>query len=222
MQSDRRITNRYLSARFLGRTGEALIFLFLVNVAFNVFPLQLSDSGWQERFAYIFRTTSFFPLLGSSLIFLCEIQARSAGGPPFFPLRRIQRLAPVAALGFLMLIPLQINSVYTQIRDSDNEAQRSIRQVERQVNTISGIKSFPELQQILSRIPPDLQPQSGQSIAEIRVRLVDRAETELARLRIAANTAKRRAIEKAVPDSIRDLLMCLIYFIAFYGIRTLK
>lgn len=220
MQSDRGITNRYLAARFLGRIGEALIFLFLVNTLFGVLPLQLFNAGWQERFAYLFRSSSFFPLLGSALIFLCESQARSAG-PPFFPLRRIQKFAPLAALGFLLLIPVQINAVYTQIRDSDNEAQRTIRQVDRQVNALRGVNSLPQLQQILSRVSPDLRPQPGESIVEIRARLVDRGESELARLRIAANNAKREAVKKGVPDCIRDFLICLIYSIAFYGIRAL-
>ncbi|MFN7899635.1 MAG: hypothetical protein ACK5N0_08230 [Synechococcaceae cyanobacterium] len=219
MQSDRGITNRYLAARFLGRIGEALIFLFLVNTLFGVLPLQLFNAGWQERFAYLFRSSSHFPLLGSALIFLCESQARSVG-PPFFPLRRIQNLAPLAALGFLLLIPVQINAIYTQIRDSDNQAQRTIRQVDRQVNTLRNVNNLDQLQQLMSRVSPDIPLQPGESIVEIRARLVDRGETDLARLRIAANNAKRNAIKKAVPDCIRDAMICLIYAIAFYGVRT--
>lgn len=220
MQSNRGIVNQLLATRFLGRIGDALILLFLVNIGFGLFPLRLTNPAWQETFGLLFRSSSLFALLGCALIFLCESQPR-VSSPPLFPLRRIQKLAPLAALGFLLLIPLQINSMYLQIRDSDNAAQKTIRQVERQVNLIRSLNSLAEFQQFTKNLPPQLQPMPGASLIEARSRLVDRGEDELARLRIAANKAKSDMVRKAVPDAIRDSLACLIYAFAFYGIRTL-
>ena len=220
MQSNRGIVNQLLATRFLGRIGEVLLLLFIVNFVFGVLPVQLANPAWQEKFGALFRSSTLLPLMGCALIFLCEGQAR-ATSPPLFPLRRIQKLAPLAALGFLLLIPLQINSMYVQIRNSDNEAQKTIRDVERQLNVIRSMNSLADLEQIYKNLPSLIQPTPGLSLVEIRARLLNRGENELARLRIEANNAKSEMIRKAVADGIRDSLLCLIYAIAFYGIRTL-
>ena len=221
MQHSRGLVGRQLAARFLGRIGEALAFLFIVNILFGLFPLQLTNPGWQQRVAFLIRTSSIYPLMAAALIFLCEHHAKSLS-PPIFPLKRIQKLAPLAALGFILIIPLQTNSIYLQIRNSDNEAQRTIRQVDRQVAAFRAISSVSELQQITQNLPPIVRPAPGISLVEARSLLVDRGETELARLRILANKAKSEAIKRAVPDAIRDALTCLIYAVAFYGLRSIN
>lgn len=221
MQSTRGLIGRQLAARFLGRIGEALAFIFIVNILFGLFPLQLSNPGWQERIAFLVRSLSVYPLMAAALIYLCESQAKSLS-PPIFPLKRIQKLAPLAAIGFVLLIPLQINSIYLQIRNSDNEAQRTIRQVERQVAAFRAISDVSELQQITQNLPPAVRPAPGISLVEARSLLVDRGETELARLRILSSKAKSETIKRAVPDAIRDALICLIYAVAFYGLRAIN
>jgi hypothetical protein len=221
MQPSRGLVGRQLSARFLGRIGEALAFLFIVNILFGLFPIQLTNPGWQERTAFLIRSLSVYPLLAAALIFLCENQAKSLS-PPIFPLKRIQKLAPLAALGFILLIPLQTNSIYLQIRNSDNEAQKTIRQVERQVAAFRAITNAAELQQITQNLPPIVRPAPGISLVEARSLLVDRGETELARLRILANNAKSEMIKRGVPNGIRDALICLIYSVAFYGLRFIN
>jgi hypothetical protein len=124
-----------MSRRFLGRLGFALILLFTVNTLFGLLPLQVLNPTWQLRVADLLRTTAPFTLLGATLLYLYE---GPVGGPPYFllPLRRIQRLAPFAALGFLLLIPLQIHASYVQIRNADSAAQTTIRSVERRIEAI--------------------------------------------------------------------------------------
>jgi hypothetical protein len=221
MQPTRGLIGRQLAARFLGRIGEALAFVFIINILFGLFPLQLTSPGWQERVAFLLRTLAVYPLLAAALIFLCENQAKSLS-PPIFPLRRIQKLAPLAAIGFVLIIPLQTNSAYTQIRNSDNEAQKTIRQVERRVTEFTAISSLSELQQITQNLPPGVRPAPSIPLIEARALLVDRGESELARLRILSNRAKSDTIKRAVPDLIRDGLICLVYAIAFYGLRHIN
>jgi hypothetical protein len=221
MQPTRGLIGRQLAARFLGRIGEALAFLFIVNILFGLFPLQLANPGWQERVAFLLRTFSVYPLIAAALIFLCENQAKSLS-PPIFPLKRIQKLAPLAAIGFILIIPLQASSVYTQIRNSDNEAQKTIRQVERRVTVFKAIANVSDLQQVIQTLPPSVRPDSGLPLIEARSLLVERGESELARLRIMSNRAKSETVKRAVPELIRDALICLIYAIAFYGLRHIN
>lgn len=202
---------------FLGRLGLALILLFVVNSLFGLFPLQLLDPAWQLRVADLLRTTAPFTLLGSALIYLCEAQG---GDPPsLLPLRRIQKLAPLAALGFLLLIPLQVQASWIQIRSADAEAQKTIRSVERRIDSVRTITSSSELLAISKGLPPDWQPLAGASLEVNRDRLLTRVEPELPRLRTLTSKNKDAAIQKRLQDGLRDLLLSLIYVVSFYGLR---
>lgn len=213
--------NRALTNHFLGRFGVALLLLFSINTVFGLLPLQLRDPAWQLRIADLLRTTAPFALLGTALIFLCEALDGKAS-PAWFPVKRIQRLAPLAALGFVLLIPLQINASWVQIRTADAEAQQTIRSVERRVADVRGAASREELIALTQGLPADWQPLPGDSLAVNRSRLLARVEPELARLRSVSETNKSAAIQKRLQDGLRDLLLSLVYAAAFFGTESLK
>lgn len=221
MEPNRGTPSRQLTGQFLGRLGEALILIFIVNTLFGLFPLQLTNPGWQSNVAYLVRTSSVYPLVGSALIFLGESKSRPPS-PSIFPLKIIQRLAPVVAAGFLLLIPLQTNSILTQIRSSDSLTQRAIRQLDLQINAFRGISSLEQLQRVTATLPPELRPSPGESLAEGRRRLVKQGESELTQMRINSEKAKRQVTNKGVLDAIRDGLTCVIYALAFVGLRKAK
>ena len=209
------------SNRFLGRLGLTLILLFVVNTLFGLFPLQILDPAWRLRVADLLRTTAPFTLLGAALIYLCE-GPLDAPGPSWLPLRRIQRLAPLAALGFLLLIPLQIHASWTQINTADSEAQKTIRTVERRIAAVRAVDSSSDLLKLSKGLPPDWQPLANESLEVNRTRLLGRVEPELARLRNLASDNKSAVIQKRLQDGLRDQLLSLIYAVAFYGLRPMR
>jgi hypothetical protein len=210
-----------LSSRVLGRLGSALILLFIINTLFGLLPLQLLNPAWQLSLADLLRTTAPFALLGSALIYLDE-RSRGMDNSTLLSLRRIQKLAPLAALGFLLLIPLQINATWVQIRHADSEAQKTIRSVERRIKAVQAVGSRAELLEISRGLPPDWQPLAEESLSVNRSRLLGRVYPELARLRTLANTNKSATIQKQLQDGLRDLLLSLIYAAAFYGLRPMQ
>lgn len=208
-----------LSSRFLGRIGEALLFLFIVNTLFGLLPMRPLEADWQLRVADLLHTTAPFTLLGAALIYLCEGPTMGAISN-WFSLLRIRKLAPLAALGFLLLIPLQVHASWVQIRTADIEAQKTIRTVERRVTSVRMVASSSDLQELSQGLPPDWQPLSSSSLAENRSRLLGRIEPELGRLRTLASTNKSRAIQKALQDGTRNVLLSLVYAWAFIGLRA--
>ena len=213
--------NRTLTNHFLGRFGGALLLLFLINTVFGLLPLQLRDPAWQLRIADLLRTTTPFALLGTALIVLCEAFDGKAT-PAWFTAKRLQRLAPLAALGFVLLIPLQINASWVQIRNADAEAQKTIRGVERRVAAVRAAASAEQLLELTQGLPPDWQPVPSDSLAVNRSRLLGRVEPELARLRTTAEANKSAAIQKRLQDGLRDLLLNVVYAAALFGTDTLK
>ena len=92
-----------LSHVFLGRLGIALVLLFVVNNLFGLLSLRLLDPSWRLSMADQLRTTALFSLIGWALICLDESN-RDIYDSKLLSLRRIQKLAPLATLDFLLLI----------------------------------------------------------------------------------------------------------------------
>jgi hypothetical protein len=80
-------------------------------------------------------TTAPFTLLGTALLFLSE-RHMSSLAKPWLSAKRIRKLARPVTIGFPLLIPLQVTAIWTQIRSANFEAQKTIRVLERRVNTL--------------------------------------------------------------------------------------
>ena len=95
-----------VSAPGLSVVALVLFVLFGSLVAAALFPLQLLDPAWQLRLAGTLINTSPFPLLGLALL---QIAAELGPHDPLLKSRAhlCSQLAVAAALGFLLLLPLQ-------------------------------------------------------------------------------------------------------------------
>jgi uncharacterized membrane protein (DUF485 family) len=93
------------AAEMLADTALGLFLIFIVLVAFDIFPLRIKDSAWMLSFATTVCNTMLFPLAG--LLFLHLAAALATPNEPMHARRRFfSRLALLAVLGYLLLIPL--------------------------------------------------------------------------------------------------------------------
>lgn len=209
--------DRSLALPFLGRTGLALILLFVINTLFALFPFRVLDPAWQLRVGEVLRTTGPFPLLGVALLYLCK---RTDPNAPlaFLSIRRIRRLAPLAAAGFLLLIPLQLNASWTQIRSADLEAAKTLRTVERRIQEVKDAGSAEALQALAQGLPPQWMPVRGSDLESNRRRLLATIEPEMARLQTARSESKKQAIEQALQIGLRDTLLSLVFATTFQSL----
>jgi hypothetical protein len=95
-----------VSSSGLGVVALVLFVLFASLVAAALFPLQLLDPAWQLRLAGSLINSTAFPLLGLALL---QIAAELGPHDPQLKnrARLCAQLAVAAALGFLLLLPLQ-------------------------------------------------------------------------------------------------------------------
>ena len=110
-----------LSAPGLGVVALMLFVLFASLVAAALFPPQLPYPAWQLRLAGMLVNSVGFPLLGLALL---QIAAELGPHDPLLKnrARLCSQLAVAAALGFLLLLPLQTVAGLQQGR-SLNQAQ---------------------------------------------------------------------------------------------------
>ena len=111
------------SAPGLSVVALVLFLLFASLVVAALFPLQPLDPAWQLRLAVTLINSAAFPLLGLALL---QIAAELGPHDPQLKSRArlCSQLAVAAALGFLLLLPLQTVAGLQQGR-SLNQAQAS-------------------------------------------------------------------------------------------------
>lgn len=124
-----------MSVRSLGQLALALAILFATAVAGVLFPLQPFDPIWQTRIIPALINYATLPLIALALL---RIGTTLSSQDPFLKRRRIlfEQIALVAALGFVLLIPLQITAnLRLQQRSAVVETQR-IKAIESRLSAV--------------------------------------------------------------------------------------
>ena len=176
----------------LRHIGFGLIGLFLAFLLKLVLPLAILQPSWQLQWANALRTTAIFPLLGVVMLLLAQF-LRPSSASLAGQLLWVRRLAAVVAIGFLLLIPLQIRAGLSLLGTGNDSELAALRQLKavgeeiRRANTEAAMKTAishlpgapaqiegtftKPLEQVRSVVLEQLQPQ------------IQRADNRLAELR---------------------------------------
>jgi hypothetical protein len=93
-------------ALLLAVSARALAFVFVVTVAIRLLPVQALNPAWQMTVCSVLLHQAFLPLLALALMHAASAVI-PADGRLASARRRWRGLAVAAALGFLLLLPLQ-------------------------------------------------------------------------------------------------------------------
>jgi hypothetical protein len=214
-----------LSAPGLGVVALVLFVLFASLVAPALFPLQLLDPAWQLRLAGTLINTAAFPLLGLALL---QIAAELGPHDPLLKnrARLCSQLAVAAALGFLLLLPLQ-TLAGLQTSRSLNQAQatriqgaeaklKALRQV------VAGAASNDDLNQQLQKLngpvlgPADIAQPLPLLKAQVAA-VLDQAALQISREREASQP---RTPLLLLPDLLRKALASLALALGFAALAV--
>lgn len=158
--------------------------VFLIRVLASVLPLALMNPLWQLNLASTLVAHGFLPLLGLCLFHIWRVntQGRQATHRRLIRFsRRLNRLTVLAALGFLLLVPLQVRAAYELISTNfsaiTQSSERSIAQ-QRFDSIEKVIRGAPDAQSMQDHLiilrgpaipPSDLK----QPLPELRAKLLD-------------------------------------------------
>jgi hypothetical protein len=218
--SSRSSTPVLFSAPGLSVVALVLFVLFASLVAAALFPLQLLDPAWQLRLAGTLINGAPFPLLGLALL---QIAAELGPHDPLLKKRArlCSQLAVAAALGFLLLLPLQ-TVAGLQTSRSLNQAQstriqgaeaklKALRQV------VAGAASNEDLNQQLQKLngpvlgPADIAQPLPLLKAQVAA-VLDQAALQISREREASQP---RTPLLLLPDLLRKALASLALALGF-------
>ena len=204
----------------LARIATALFVVFAAVVIAAALPPRLLDPAWQLRVTGALVNNGTIAVLGVVLMWLAGVLHPGSGR-----LRarrdRISSLAAAAALGYLLLIPLQTSAVWNGVASA---SQGQSRQLKSAINRITALRqavreasSTAELQARLRVLQGPALPSAdaGRPIDAIRPQI-------LAGLETAENTVRQRLgglpperLWQLVQESVRVLVSSLAYAGAF-------
>jgi len=217
-QASSHSTRKY-SASALDRAGVVLIGIYIVSLIAALIPPNINDPRWPTLILDSLLDRAFLPLIGAVLILLANhLDRRSA----IISKHRkwVQKFAPLAALGFLLIIPLQGLASYnvsiaakreaTQKTTNLTRAMTKIRAAQDEAALLAGI-SEAEIQNFPPGMP--LEP-----IATAKEQILSQLSTEVSRLQYQSSKNSNNFLQSLILKWLRDGAMAFLYG---FGFRSL-
>ena len=209
-----------VSAPGLSVVALVLFVLFGSLVAAALFPLQLLDPAWQLRLAGTLINSAAFPLLGLALL---QVAAELGPHDPLLKNRAsaCSQLAVAAALGFLLLLPLQTIAGLKTSRSLNTAQAARIQGAEAKLKAlrqaVATAASNADLNKQLQKLEgPALGPADiAQPLPLLKAQVgsvLDQAALQISREREASQPRTRLQL---LPDLLRNALASLALALGF-------
>ncbi|MEB3303990.1 MAG: hypothetical protein VKK99_05285 [Cyanobacteriota bacterium] len=198
----------------------ALMLVFLVQVIAALFPVALLQPEWMLRFSAAIRGTASLPLLGVGLLMLANLIDGDVQ-PASNQLPKIRQIATLAALGFLLLIPLQSYGTVRAINGQVEERQAELKKVVSAVGQLQNATTELELRRALLAIPGGEQLARrplGADVPTVKNFLLERIKATISRLENDLKESKSNALQRIILPLFRDGFLSLAYSLGFAAI----
>ncbi len=137
--------------------GFALLAFFLVDLVFQAWPVALLKPAWLDRMSGFLVGRSATPLIGVVLIAAAsEIDHRSTALAKRSAL--IRRLATWVAIGYILLIPVQLYAGAQLLREQQQIATQQLTQARRAMEAIQASTTDRQLRRAYLGIPGEKAP----------------------------------------------------------------
>lgn len=197
--------------------GLALIIVYAVTVTSVSLPLAPLQPQWIERVGGSLRGGASFPLVGAGLMVVAEMLdpgswrlARRVG--------RIRRLAIWAALGFLMLIPLQSAAGVNVLVKQKRQDLAVVKTMEDVFEEIRLADDEVSLKQAIARVPgapPTLPQHFRDPLPKVKEQLLGELNPQLQNLNQSFEIQQGKRWRTWTQGTLKDALVNLLFAMAF-------
>jgi hypothetical protein len=197
----------------------ALILVFLAQVIAALFPIALFQAEWMVRFSGSIRSIASLPLIALGLIMLANMIDDEVM-PSSSHLKVFRRIASLAAIGFLLLIPLQTYGEVVGIRSQLQQGQAQLGSLVSATNLVQKASNEQQLREAIRAIPgaEELAYRPlGADVPTVKKALLDRLSESTNRLQEQLNDSRSKTLQNLIGPLFRDAIICLAYAIGFAG-----
>ncbi len=217
LSNERRLKERGDAARFTFWVGVSLVGVFLLPLI-NLAPARFTDPAWQLNLISLLMSNGVWSLVGALLICLSRLLNQNDRMIRNRALQ-IRNLASWVALGWVLLIPLQLFLSTRLINTLSGREIGEIQNVQRVSRLISRANSEDDLRAALTQIP-NQSPMPRLTVS------LDVAKTNiLGQMQRNLNAAKSRQEQRSsqrwqtwLKEAFRNSIQCLILAFGFLAI----
>ncbi|MEB3334079.1 MAG: HpsJ family protein [Cyanobacteriota bacterium] len=195
----------------------ALILVFLAQVIASLFPFGLLQPQWMVRVSGTLRGTASLPLMATAILMLANM-IDSEVMPSSEQLRLVRKITTFAAIGFLLLIPLQSYGAVSLIRGQVQESQAQLDRLSKAANQVQKATSEQQLREAIRSIPGGEQLANrplGADVQTIKTGLLGRIRPTLKRLENQLKENQSKAFQNAFGPLVRDGVIAFAYAMGF-------
>lgn len=201
-----------------------LFIVFLAILLAAMLPLEILDSRWQVKVISALLGSASLPLIGVVLMLFANFI--DEGVSPFgSKISLLRRLTGFAAIGFLLLIPLQITAGSRLLNQQSGNEVTQLKALQRAADAIRSANNEADLKTALRQLPgapSNLDRPLAAPLPQVKVALISRLDPAVKRLQTQADEAKQNRLQQALGIWIRDAGMAAGYAIGFSGLGSFK
>jgi hypothetical protein len=221
-QTTRKVSShstRKYSAAALDRVAFVLIGIYIVSLIAALMPPNINDPRWLTLVLDSLLDRAFLPLIGAVLILLANhLDRRSA----IISKHRnwVQKFAPLAALGFFLIIPLQGLASYNVSIAANREATQKTTNLTRAMSKIRAAQNEAALLAGISEAGIQNFPPGKPLVptATDKEQILSQLSTEVSRLQYQSQKNSKNFMQGLVLKWLRDGAMACLYG---FGFRSL-
>ena len=200
--------------------GLALITVYVVSVLSVAIPVQLVQPLWLVKITNALRSGASFALEGAVLVALAEFLDPASPELARWS-RRIRRGAMLAAVGFVLMIPLQVFAGFALRFVQDEQEQLVIKKLRLTEKAIAKARTVEDMTLALAQLPGQ-QRMTSQITPEVlesaRSQLLYQIRPQIGELDAQLTTQRLARWSPMFGDTARDSLITLAYGVAFAAV----
>jgi hypothetical protein len=207
----------------LGLIGFCLLLLYIGSILVAILPPQILNPGWQLQFVNTLINTSGIGLIGLALVRLAAYVDPSSGR-----LRHRRGAfagwACAAAIGFLLLIPLQGYAAWHAWNNANQTRNSQLTTTERKVRdlrqAISSATTTEKLQRNLQALQARPLPPAALAtpLPRLRQQLLDTLQRSEGLVKQRYERIPPENVWSLAQNSLRDMFSALVLSVAFAGL----
>ena len=204
-------------ARSMYWMGVATLAYTLIAILYSAWPVALLKPEWLQRMVEVIRDSFIYFLVGLVLV----------AGSPLVDTQSItlakraslfRRLAGWVAIGYLLLIPVQIYAGVKLLRVAKQNQTTTLEQARGAARQIEASTTWAELRQAWGEIPgrkPNLPQSISRPFGEVKDGLVDFLNSRLNTLQTRVDRQLAEVWQKWLVRTIANTLQVLAIFVVF-------
>lgn len=204
-------------ARPLFICGTVVLATFANLLIFSSFPIQLLLPEWQLRMASALLGNGITALLGVVLVVIAQQGLSSRTSGLYGKARLIRQLAGWVAVGYLLLIPVQIAAGYRILNRTSAAEKERILQWGKLRRQIQLTESEAQLREVLSRLPepPALPEKFELPFPRFKQDLISGNDARFAALETQGEKAGSERLQNFLAETLRNTIQSLLLSAGF-------